>query len=370
MPYWKSFSIQATIVCVVLLVLGYAIHNLMVNTYQLGITVGFDFLWQTAGFPISEQWLNFTPKDSNAMVWLVGVVNLVVVSLCSCITASALGFVIALASMTGNRFIVFTARGYIEIFRNIPLLLQILFWYNLWINKLPQVRSSWHLAYAWVNNRGVFLPVFPVHAEVLLGMLLVVLLAKYFHKEVSRIHGFTLVLATVGLWWLGSALWAWKMKAFAFPTILGFKIENAWHIHPEFIGLWLGLSIYTGAFCAEIFRSGLQAIPSGQIEASASLGLSTWQRYTNILLPQSLPTVIPPLTSQYVNVQKNASLGVVVGYPEVFAVFAGTVLNQSGRAVEIMGITMLTYGVLSFIIFWLFSRYNQRFTVWTSTSQG
>ena len=156
MPYWKSFSIQAAIVGMVMLVLGYAIHNLMVNTYQLGITVGFDFLWQTAGFPISEQWLNFTPKDSNAMVWLVGVVNLVVVSLCSCITASALGFVIALASMTSNRFIAFTARGYIEIFRNIPLLLQILFWYNLWINKLPQVRSSWHFAYAWINNRGIF----------------------------------------------------------------------------------------------------------------------------------------------------------------------------------------------------------------------
>ena len=370
MRLWKSIAIQVTILVVICYLFAFALANLESNANRLGVTLGFDFLKQAAGFPISEQWLNYQPSDSNAMVWLVGVVNMLVVSITACCSATVIGMIIAFASMSTNTLISTTSVAYIEIFRNIPLLLQILFWYNFLINKLPKMQNSWYFGSVLMNNRGIFMPVFPLVWEVLIIFIILAGFAKVLNRHVSRWHSLTIFATVLVLWWGISAGWAYWSNTITFPVQRGFQIRHAWHIHPEFLGLWLGLSFYTAAFCAEIFRAGLLAVPKGQYEASTAMGLSLWQRYREVLLPQALPAVLPPLTSQYINVQKNASLGVTVGYPELFAVFAGTVLNQTGRAVEIMLITMVTYYTLSSLLSLSMRKLNQRFSIWTATAQG
>ena len=166
MRLWKSIAIQVTILVVICYLFAFALANLESNANRLGVTLGFDFLKQAAGFPISEQWLNYQPSDSNAMVWLVGVVNMLVVSITACCSATVIGMIIAFASMSTNTLISTTSVAYIEIFRNIPLLLQILFWYNFLINKLPKMQNSWYFGSVLMNNRGIFMPVFPLVWEV------------------------------------------------------------------------------------------------------------------------------------------------------------------------------------------------------------
>lgn len=370
MQKWQKTAVDSLALALVALVLWWAWHNVQANTQALGVGLGFGFLFQPAGFAIVEKWIAYQPQDPSYTVWLVGLINMLVVTAATIVAATVIGLVVAVMRMSHNRLLSATGGAYVSIFRNLPVLLQILFWYNLWINKMPSVYQSWTYWGVIINNRGIYLPTFSVQTW-LLWLLLGSACGAYASFTECRKIGLGKVLLGAGLlWWLGSALFSGVSEGWLWPVRSGFRIRHAWHIYPEFLGLWIGLSCYTGAFCAEIFRAGLAGIPTGQKEAAQALGLSFWLRVRHVLLPQAYPSVIPPLTSQYVNSQKNASLGVAVGYPEIFSVFAGTVLNQTGRAVEIMLITMVTYYVCSTILTRIMAAYNERFSVWTRTQQG
>ncbi|MFC3024659.1 amino acid ABC transporter permease [Vibrio zhugei] len=371
-PKYRSIVFQL----ITVIVLGYGLFTIVANTMSnlesRGITTGFDFLNQTAGFGIGFTLIDYDETYSYGRTFFVGLLNTALVSILGIIFATLIGFIIGIARLSRNWLINRCAAVYIEIFRNIPLLLQILFWYVAVLQTLPSARQSYHLGESlFLNVRGLYLPapVFNngsgwVAISVLVGIgatLLIALWTKRRFYNTGQTHsvwpyGLVLIfiLPLVVFWSLGSPISA------DYPVLKGFNFRGGLTVLPELVALWFALSIYTASFIAEIVRSGINAVEHGQSEAAMSLGLSRNKTLRLIVIPQAMLIIIPPLTSQYLNLTKNSSLATAIGYPDLVAVFAGTTMNQTGQAIEIIAMTMGVYLTLSIVTSLLMNLYNKK----------
>jgi general L-amino acid transport system permease protein len=369
---WSGVLIQLVFVAVVAW-LGYEIvANARANLQAQRIASGFGFLSNTAGFGVSQALIPYSESDTYGRVFLVGLVNTLVVSVIGIVIASLLGLAVALGRLSPNWLLARLAGGYVEVIRNLPLLFQILFWYLAVLATLPGPRQSISLfGSVFLSNRGLVVPN-PVPqaafgafaASVVIGVIAALLMAAHARRRLYRrgekrtIWPFGLAML-LGLPLLTIVLFGAPV-AFDIPVLKGFNFAGGARILPEFAALAIALSTYTAAFIAEIVRAGIQSVPKGQTEAGASLGLSRGETLRLIVIPQAMRVILPPLTNQYLNLTKNSSLAVAIGYPDLFSVFAGTTLSQTGQAVEIIALTMGVYLLLSLFTSAVMSFYGWR----------
>ena len=367
-------GVVAQILFVALLVwIGYEIiANTRVNLAAQGSASGFGFLVNTAGFGVSQSLIPYSDTDSYTQVFLVGLVNTLVVSVIGIFFATIIGFAVGLGRMSPNWLLARIAGAYIELIRNLPLLFQLLFWYLAVLATLPGPRQSIALANSFfLNNRGFVLPKpiaaagFDGFAIAIIAVVIGALLLRFYARRtlfqsgrVVRIWPYAAALL-IGLPVLAVALFG-RPVTFQYPELRGFNFSGGWRVIPEFVALVLALSTYTAAFIAEIVRAGVQSVHRGQAEAGASLGLSRGATLRLIVVPQALRVILPPLTNQYLNLTKNSSLAVAIGYPDLFSVFAGTTLSQTGQAIEVIVITMGVYLAISLITSAIMSVYGWR----------
>jgi general L-amino acid transport system permease protein len=376
-PLWRQPLFRA-IVVQALLVLGlvafgwYLLSNTLSNMEQRGITTGFGFLSNEAGFGILQSLIEYDETHTYGRTFLVGLLNTLLVAVLGIFFATVIGFVVGIARLSPNWLVARLATIYIETFRNLPLLLQIMFWYFAVLRPLPLPRQSLSLGDSvFLNNRGLFIPQ-PVPEDgfgvVLAAFALAVVLviaiswwARRRQAETGRqFPSFSVgVLLLTGLpllaYWLSGAPMHWE-----YPELKGFNFRGGIEIIPELAALVLALSIYTGAFIAEAVRSGIEAVSHGQTEAAYALGLKPRVTLKLVIIPQAMRVVIPQLTSQYLNLTKNSSLATAIGYPDLVNVFAGTTLNQTGQAVEVIAMTMAVYLAISLTISLFMNWYNKR----------
>jgi general L-amino acid transport system permease protein len=357
-----------------LLWLGFElIANARNNLAAKGIVSGFGFLDNSAGFDVSQALIPFGPTDSVRRLYLVGLLNTLLVAVLGILFATILGFAIGVGRLSHNWLVARLAGGYVELVRNLPLLFQLLFWYLAVLGTLPGARESIAIGQAvFLSNRGIVLPrlVFGDGAEWVALALLGGLAAAWLLHRLARLRqqrtGKALPVLWLGLLLIvGLPLIALETNGhpvgFELPVLRGFNFVGGWRVIPEFAALLIGLVVYTAAFIAETVRGGILAVERSQSEAAYALGLTRRKAMRLVIIPQALRAIIPPLTSHYLNLTKNSSLAVGIGYPDLFAVFAGTALNQTGaQAVEIIGITMATYLALSLATSALMNFYNAR----------
>jgi general L-amino acid transport system permease protein len=360
-------------VLLALLFVAFAVEitlNTAANLEKQNIASGFDFLSRTAGFDISQSLIPYSSKSSYGRAFLVGLTNTLLVAALGIGLATVLGFALGIARGSPNWLASRLALSYVEVVRNVPLLLQLLVWYVAVLRALPMPQEALSLpGGSFVDTRGLHLPRVALESGggLVLAALAVSLAGAVWLWRRARKATATKPLRPVG--WAGVVLLPLAVFLFAaearvtFPTLGRFNHEGGLSIEPEFLALLIGLSIYTAAFIAEIVRAGLDGVPKGQHEAAAALGLGRRQALRLVILPQALRIIIPPLTNQYLNLTKNSSLAVAIGYPDLVSVFSGTVLNQTGQAVEVILITMAVYLAISLATALLMNRFNAR-TAW------
>jgi general L-amino acid transport system permease protein len=346
--------------------------NARANLAAQNLTAGFGFLDNTAGFGVNQSLIPYNESDSYARVFLVGLLNTLLVAGLGIVFATVLGFVVGIARLSPNWLVARFAGGYVELIRNLPLLFQILFWYLAVLGTLPGPRQSISLfGEVFLNNRGIILPA-PVVGEgagfvaaaLVLGVLATIALRFWARRRQDRTgRQFPLLWAglalVVGLPLVVLVATGFPI-GFARPELRGFNFVGGVRLIPEFVALLLALSTYTASFIAEIVRAGILAVPRGQTEAALALGLRRGSTLRLIVVPQALRVIVPPLTNQYLNLTKNSSLAVAIGYPDLVAVFAGTALSQTGQAIEIIAITMAVYLAISLFTSGLMNYYNMR----------
>lgn len=376
-PLWRDPTFRALLVQgILLLALGafivMVVSNTLANLEARGITTGFGFLGERAGFSIPQTLIDYTGDSTYARTFVVGLLNTLLVSAMGIVAATLIGFAVGIARLSPNWLLARLASAYVEIFRNIPLLVQILFWYFAVLQALPSPRDSHSLfEIAFLNVRGVVLP------------------------DPQPLAGFAatpwaLLAALVATWWLvrfakrrlaetGRALPVFKLGAllliglpalvfvvtgmplaWSVPELTGFNFQGGVRVLPELVALWLALSIYTASFIAEIVRSGIQSVPQGQVEAAKALSLPGGIILRKVVIPQAMRVIVPQLTSQHLNLIKNSSLATAIGYPDLVAVFSGTALNQTGQAIEIVAMTMAVYLLINLVVSALMNLYNAR----------
>ena len=355
------------------------IGNLFDNIEARGIHTGFSFLKNRAGFdilPFLGNYLqDYTPESSNLTVFYVGLINTLIVAFVGIIVTTFLGLFIGIARLSNNYLIAKLAGGYIELFRNIPVLLQIFFWYNIFINIFPHPKKSFSFFdMVFLNQRGLYLPkpilengFLLVIIAFVVGIILTVFMKRYFNKkhDETGVHTRTLGYSTLLILGLPAVffLLLGSPLHFDFAVLGKFNLKGGMQVVPEFIALTFALSVYTATYIAEAIRSGIEAVDKGQKEAAAAIGLTQTQSLKLIVLPQALRVAIPPTINQYLNLTKNSSLATAIGYPELMSAFGGTVLNQVGQAVEILGMAMLVYLVISLCISFLLNVVNKRMAI-------
>jgi general L-amino acid transport system permease protein len=369
---WSGFAFQILFVAAVVWI-GYEIvANARANLQAQRITSGFGFLANTAGFDVSQNLIPYSGSDTYTRVFLVGLLNTLLVSVIGIFFATIIGFLVALGRLSPNWLLSRISGGYVELIRNLPPLFQILFWYRAVLATLPNPRQSYSLFDSFfLSNRGLVIPkpvanpgLEPVALAVLIAIIVALLLRRYARKQLFEsgrlitIWPYVLGLL-IGLPLLASLLFG-NPVTFEFPTLKGFNFAGGSRIIPEFVALTLALSTYTAAFIAEIVRAGILSVHKGQMEAGASLGLSRGSTLRLIVVPQALRVILPPLTNQYLNLTKNSSLAVAIGYPDLVSVFAGTALSQTGQAIEIISITMGVYLLISLVTSAIMSFYGWR----------
>ena len=375
----RAFFFQAVTFLIVIALFYSAIGNLFENIEQRGIQTGFSFLKNRAGFDIlpflGNYVVDYTPESPNLSVFYVGLINTLVVAFFGIILSTVIGLLIGIARLSNNYLISKLAGGYIELFRNIPVLLQILFWYNLFINAFPHPKKSFSFFdIAFLNQRGLYMPK-PIPEEgfifvalsLLIGIITAYFIKKFYKKkhELTGIHTSTWPYTTALVLGLPLIVYLILGNPLQFDlAVLGkFNLKGGMTIVPEFLALAFALSVYTATYIAEAIRSGIEAVDKGQKEAAAAIGLSPVQSLKLIVLPQALRVAIPPTINQYLNLTKNSSLATVIGYPELMSSFGGTVLNQVGQAVEILGMAMLVYLVISLVISLLLNYVNKKMAI-------
>ncbi len=371
-PKSRAIAFQAMALIITVAFGLYIFNNTQENLRRLGIASGFGFLSSPSGFDIIQTLIPYSPTASYGRVFWVALLNTLLVSALGIVLATLLGFIIGIARLSKNWLISRLALVYVELFRNIPLLLQIFFWYFAVLRAMPAPRQSINLGDAvFINIRGLYLPAPQFQAGfgwVLLAVGIAVGLSVWLvrwarRRQTATGQQFPTLSASLGLliglpvltfWLVGSPL-SWQV-----PELRGFNFQGGWVVIPEMASLLLALTIYTATFIAEIVRAGIQAVSHGQTEAALSLGLNSGLTLRLIILPQALRVIIPPLTNQYLNLTKNSSLAAAIGYPDLVAAFAGTVLNQTGQAIECIAITMAVYLTISLLISLLMNWYNRR----------
>lgn len=370
----RALLFQAVLLIVVLAVGYYLFHNLQANLDNQGISTGFSFLNEPAGFPILIHLIEYTEANSYGRAFLVALINTTVISLMGIILATIIGVIMGLARLSQNWLVARLATVYIETLRNIPLLLQMFFWYFAVLAALPHPRDSIIFGDFLLNKRGIYSPnpTFQDGIGIAIGAFFVAIAASvalviWAKKRQTRTGlwfpaywssiGIIIVLTILGFVVAGSPV------EFDYPEKSRFNVSGGMVLVPEFVAVLIALSTYTGSFIAEIVRAGILSVSWGQTEAARSLGMrdSTTQRL--IVLPQALRVIIPPLTSQYLNLAKNSSLGAAIAYPELVAVVMGTTLNQTGQAIETIGLCMLVYGSLSLSISLFMNWYNKKMSL-------
>jgi general L-amino acid transport system permease protein len=373
-PRFRSFVIQLLLVIGVVWLGWFFYRNAQANLASQNIASGFGFLDQTAGFGISQTLIPYTESSSYGRAFLVGLVNTLLVAGLGILFATVLGFAIGIARLSTNVLLARLAGAYVELLRNLPLLFQILFWYLAVLGTLPGPRQSEAVLGAYLTNRGLFLP--RVLFEPGSGIVVAALFAGVAAALAVRIWAYRHLLATghrfpsaslaialvLGLPALASAV-AGVPFSLDLPELRGFNFVGGVRVNPELLALLFALSTYTAAFIAEVVRAGILAVPRGQTEAAHSLGLRRGLTLRLVVAPQAMRLIVPPLTNQYLNLTKNSSLAAAVGYPDFFYVFAGTTLNQTGQAIEIIALTMAVYLAISLVTAAFMNWYNRAFAL-------
>jgi general L-amino acid transport system permease protein len=369
---WGGFALQILFVAALAWIAYEIVANARANLEAQRITSGFGFLSNTAGFDVSQSLIPYSGSDTYTRVFFVGLLNTLLVAVIGIFFATIIGFLVGLGRLSPNWLLSRVAGAYVELVRNLPLLFQILFWYLAVLATLPNPRQSISLFGSFfLSNRGFVIPK-PIGHEGLTAFVIAVvvaiaaslLLRSYAHRllfqsgRLLRIWPYVLGLL-IGLPLLTALLFG-KPVTFEIPELKGFNFSGGLRVIPEFVALTVALSTYTAAFIAEIVRAGVLSVHKGQMEAGSSLGLSRGSTLRLIVVPQALRVILPPLTNQYLNLTKNSSLAVGIGYPDLFSVFAGTTLSQTGQAIEIIAITMGVYLLISLVTSAIMSFYGWR----------
>lgn len=335
-----------------------------------GLIQRFGFLNDVAGYDIIQKLIPYTEASSHGRALVVGLLNTLLVATIGIVLATVLGFAVGIGSVSGNWLIARMSESFVEIVRNVPVLLQLFFWYFAALRAVPGPRESWSLFEAvFLNTRGLYVPSIDFGGQfwlvllaALLGLVAWIALSRFAHARKMRtgqdFPGFSLGLAMFLLLSLGMI--AALPKTVSVPELAGLNFQGGMTILPELIALILALSVYTAAYIAENVRAGIEGVPKGQTEAAQALGLSRGQMLRLVIVPQAMRIIIPPLTSQYLNLTKNSSLAIAIAYPDLVAVFAGTTLSQTGREIEIILMTMGIYLTLSLLTSLIMNGYNAR----------
>ena len=378
-PFWRDIRVlrvlfQVVFLLGVILLLAILYRNMLVGLRGLGLTLNLNFLQDEAGFDISEAIIPYDPSDSYLKAFWVGILNTLKVSIIGIVCATVIGLLFGIARLSSNWLIRTIAAAYVECFRNIPLLLQIVFWYTAVVAQFPNVRESISLFEgAFINNRGVYLPSLEPTSSLTIwlwflgaGLLLAVILYIARWRQLQQLDrpGFRAKWALPAF--LIVALCGWFLTpgrpfTLDLPVWQGFNYKGGTRFTPEFSALLVGLSIYTSAFIAEVVRSGIQSVVKGQREAARAVGLKEGQTLRLVVLPQAIPIIVPPLTSQYLNLAKNSSLAVAVAYPDLFHV-GETMMNQTGQSIPGFAMVMASYLVMSLTTSAAMNWYNRRIT--------
>lgn len=356
-------AVYQALVVVALILAGWEIAaNVAANLAKQNVASGFAFLDRTAGFDISQKLIAYEATSTFGRAFWVGLLNTLLVAAVGVVLATVLGFVVGLGRLSSNWLIARLSLAYVEIVRNVPLLLQLLFWYFAALRALPMPLDSIALGSgSYLNRRGLYLPApmgsdaigamaLALVAAVALGAFLVHLARQHRQATGHSLPAVPIGLALIVLMPIVAYLVRGAPLAFDYPVLGRYNVEGGMVIQPELAALVMGLAVYTAAFIAEIVRAGILGVPRGQREAAAALGLSKGQALRLVVVPQALRIIVPPLTNQYLNLTKNSSLAVAIGYPDLVSVFAGTVLNLTNQAVEVIVVTMAVYLFLSLAI--------------------
>jgi general L-amino acid transport system permease protein len=379
-PNIRGYFFQILLVVIVSYLFYMAATNVIENLQRAKIASGFGFLENTAGFDISQTLITFSAAGSTyGDAFIVGLLNTLIVSAIGIVFATILGFAVGIARLSTNWMVRKVSMVYVELLRNIPLLLQLLFWYIAVLGPLPQPRNSIEMgAGFFLNARGLFMPrplyasdAWVIGAAVLVGIVGTVIFRRWARQQQESTGrqypvGLVTLALVVGLpvlSWLVLALVGPNPVTFEMPEKGTFNLRGGMQILPEFVALLIGLVTYTAAFIAEVVRAGILAVSKGQTEAAGSLGLKPGQILRLVVIPQAMRVIIPPLTSQYLNLTKNSSLAVAIGYPDLVQVFMGTVLNQTGQAIEVVMITMGVYLTISLVTSFFMNIYNRRVAI-------
>lgn len=375
---WRSQAFRGLIyqiiaIGLIFLSIWFLASNTLTNMRVRGIQSGFDFLSQPAGFSIGESLFPFDSAESYWRAFLVGISNTLRVAVVGIIFATLLGTLVGVGRFSRNALVRALCSTYVECFRNIPVLLQLLMWYLLLTELLPSIQDAWKIGPFFLSKGGFNYPI-PIwqagHVWAVVGLFVGVALAVLYLRWARRRFEATGVVKSM-VWVpilvvLVSGLLAWLLggapSALNSPVKGEFSVENGGALTPEFLALLLGLTIYTSSYISEVVRSGITSVSRGQTEAAAALGLDQGLEIRLIVLPQALRVIIPPLTNQYLNLTKNSSLAVAIGYPDIVSI-ANTAMNQTGRAVECIAIVMAVYLTISLLTSMLMNGYNKRVAI-------
>lgn len=361
---------QGLLVAGLALIAYVAIGNLYANLAARGLKLGFDFLWQEAGFEIAFHLIPYTASDNYWRVFLIGITNTLLVTVLAIAASTVLGFAIGIAQLSSNWTVSRAARIYVEVVRNLPQLLHILIWYNVALRALPAPRAAHSIGgAAYLSNRGIYIPglttdrpgllALSILLALILALVLFRSLTSYAERTGRTVNAWLPALAAlVALPTLAIVL-SGAQVAVSVPHLRGFNFVGGWVIAPEVVALVLAMAIYNAAFIGELVRASIESVNKGQREASAAIGFGWWQTLRFIVIPQAVRVLLPPLSNQYLNILKGSSLAVAIGYPDLVGVFTGISINQTGRAIEIVAMTMGVYLAISLLIGALIHLFNR-----------
>jgi general L-amino acid transport system permease protein len=379
-PKVRGLVYQVALVAAVAFLLYNASTNAIDNLRRAGIASGFGFLDNTSGFDISQTFIPYSAAGSTyGQAFVVGLLNTLIVAAIGIVLATFLGFAVGIARLSTNWIINKLATIYVEVIRNVPLLLQLLFWYNAVLASLPAPRDSISVGTSFfLNNRGLIMPkpvlddrAWLVPTFFVVGIVAAIAFRIFARREQEAtgrqypvgLAALALVVGLPALAWIFLALTDGNPITFDLPQRSRFNLTGGTQILPEFVALLVGLVTYTAGFIAEVVRAGILAVSRGQTEAANALGLRPGPTLRLVVIPQAMRVIIPPLTSQYLNLTKNSSLAVAIGYPDLVQVFMGTVLNQTGQAIEVVAITMAVYLTISLVTSFFMNIYNRRVAI-------
>ena len=369
---YRAVVMQIMVVAGVFLFLSFIIVNAINNLEALGKTFGFEFLDAPSNYDINQALIPYNSRDTNFRAAIVGLINTGLVAVCGCILATILGFTFGVLRLSSNWLINRIVYCYVEVTRNVPVLLQILLWHGIIVTSLDVPRNAYNpIEDVFLTNRGFYVPrpvaedgfmlVVIAFLAAIVGMIVFSRWAKKHQEATGQIYPvLSIGFATI----IGLPLIAFFVAGMPLsldaPVLTGFNFQGGMVLKPEFTALWLALSLYTAAFIAEIVRAGIQSVSHGQTEAAYALGVKPTWTMRLVIIPQALRVIVPPLTSQYLNLTKNSSLAIAIGYMDIVATLGGITLNQTGKEMECMILVLLIYLTISLVISSFMNWYNRR----------